>query len=376
MAKTKKKRVSEGVWRLPDDRYWVSVEIIRGKRPSKTCDTFKEAKEYARECLRQKYAQKRIQDGLETPEAMRHRIDDAVAEFRKEYSDRATATVLRYNQIMVQFDVFIQLYKLTYLDQFSKQHAANFKEALLDEKPDPKGSTDRVLVPAPKTVNLYLGLIKAFFKRQVELDRLIKSPFEAIRNVKVTKKPPEYYSEEDLRKFFATKMSLYYRRFYIGLLYTGFRFNELASLRWKDIDFEKDLISVCERPGFTAKTHNAYRTIPLADALKKELETLRDGKTPDELVFTTKEGRKIPERTALDKAKLYGKNADLECKVFLHKMRHSFASHLVQRGTRIEELRVLLGHSSINETMVYAHIESKELHHRTKVLDTLNINLD
>src|SRR5690606_20639338 len=121
-------------------------------------------------------------------------------------------------------------------------------------------------------------------------------------------------------------------RFFVGLLYTGFRFNELASLRWKDVDFRRKLVSVCERPGFTAKTTNAYRTIPLAEPLLKELNAMQNEQSPDDLVFTTKEGRKMPERTALDKCKLYAKNAGLEGRALLHKFRHTYASHLVQRG--------------------------------------------
>ncbi len=370
----KQKKLPEGVKRLPDGLYKVDVSITRTVRRIRTGLGFEAAKELAQEFLRQKYALKRIQDGLDEA-ILRYRFAEAISEFRKEHEDRSPATVLRYNQIIDQFEVFVKQYNLTYLDQFTKQHAAHFKDALLEDKPDPKGSTDRILPPAPKTVNLYLGRVRAFFKRQVELERITRSPFEAVRNVKVSKKPPEYYSEEELRKFFATKMSPYYYRFYIGLLFTGFRFKELASLRWKNIDFDKDLVSVYVNPGFSAKTPNAYRTIPLATTLKKVLEPLRAGKGPDELVFTTETGREIPQRTALDKVKLYGEIAGLKCKVYLHKFRHTYASHLVQRGTRIEEVRALLGHGSIIQTMVYAHLQSEELHHRTKVLDNLNIDL-
>ena len=62
--------------------------------------------------------------------------------------------------------------------------------------------------------------------------------------------------------------------------------------------------------------------------------------------------------------------------MFLHKFRHTYASHLVQCGTRSEEVRALLGHASITQTMVYAHLQSEELHHRTKVLDDLDIDLN
>ena len=54
-----------------------------------------------------------------------------------------------------------------------------------------------------------------------------------------------------------------------------------------------------------------------------------------------------------------------------YKFRHTFASHIVQNRVPIEYVQKLLGHASINETMIYTHLRREELHEEVKKLDTL-----
>jgi site-specific recombinase XerD len=87
------------------------------------------------------------------------------------------------------------------------------------------------------------------------------------------------------------------------------------------------------------------------------------------------------ERSILRERKLYyvcnkiGKSAGVKGKISLHKYRHTFASQLVQNNVRIELIQKLLEHSSIKETMIYAHLKSDSLHDEVKILDRLFGNI-
>ena len=83
------------------------------------------------------------------------------------------------------------------------------------------------------------------------------------------------------------------------------------------------------------------------------------------------EGKKLRERKLYYVCQKIGTKAKISGKINLHKFRHTFASQLVQNNIRIEVVQKLLGHSSIKETMVYAHIRSECLHDDVKILDNL-----
>jgi site-specific recombinase XerD len=87
--------------------------------------------------------------------------------------------------------------------------------------------------------------------------------------------------------------------------------------------------------------------------------------------FPTPDGGKLEERRLLRVCKAIGKAAEITSRVYIHKFRHTFASHLVQRGVAIEAIQKLLGHASIIETMVYACLKPEGLHEEISVLDDL-----
>lgn len=91
-------------------------------------------------------------------------------------------------------------------------------------------------------------------------------------------------------------------------------------------------------------------------------------------VFPSMEGAKLRERKALEELKDVGKAAGITSRVYLHKFRHTYATYLVQKGVRIEVVQKLLGHASIEETMVYAYIRPEILHPEVSVLDNLNLD--
>jgi site-specific recombinase XerD len=260
---------------------------------------------------------------------------------------------------------------ITYVDEFTQDTANIFYRQLNRAKPDPKGSTTRILKPKPRTVNYYLRVARTFFNEQVVLNHIDRNPMITIKNLRIDKQPPEYYSQEEIKSFFAQKMHPAYRNAFLVLLHTGMRFQELATLCWDDIDTEKRLIYVRPKEGFKTKTYCSIRSIPMDESMVSLFTELSAKKQNEKNVICSVEGAILRERKLYYICNKIGKLAGVSGKISLHKFRHTFASQLAQNNVRIELIQKLLGHSSIKETMIYAHLKSDSLHDEVKILDCL-----
>ncbi len=352
-----------------DGRYKVDQRDAFGKRHQRMFEKLTDARDYEDAIKKERLDHKLIGAGARK---VRYRIDDAVRDFKASKADLTPRTTKRYNYILDQFEHFCAAVGIAYVNEFSTDLATEYYGALIAEKKDPKGSTDRILKPKPKTVNMYLMVVRAVFNQEVAAGHIARSPFLHIKPLKIERKRPDFFSENELKRFFAQPISRPYWLFFLGLLDTGMRFNEAASLRWEDVDFKKRVLHVHERSDFDVKTPNANRTIPISERLYEELEKLRKEPYSEDFVFATKTGRQIPERTALDKCKKAAKKAGIKV-AKLHKFRHTFASHLVQMGVKIQDVSKLLGHSSIKETEVYAYLAPDGMHLQVNIICNVKI---
>ena len=150
------------------------------------------------------------------------------------------------------------------------------------------------------------------------------------------------------------------------------RFEELANVHWDDVDFEKRLVTVKCKTDFKLKTENSERHIPIADTLYKDLVAANQDKKSATFIFTSPDGSKLKERTLLQVCKKIATNAGITSKAFLHKFRYTFATHLVRNRVPLERVQKLLGHASITETLIYAHLIPNDMHDDVRVLNVLN----
>ncbi len=140
----------------------------------------------------------------------------------------------------------------------------------------------------------------------------------------------------------------------VELLYsTGVRITEALNLCLSDIDSKRMLITV--RYGKGGKS----REVPLS---KKLLERLREYYTkykPKNYIFETCTGKKLCESVIQDWCREGCRRARIRTRITPHVLRHSIATHLLESGTDIRVIQVLLGHSSINTTLIYTHVNSR-----------------
>ncbi len=216
-----------------------------------------------------------------------------------------------------------------------------------------------------RSVNRKVSTLKSFYKYLMKLEITETNPVQNITLPKVRKKLPSFVDENSMnvlldggffeKDFLGTRDKLI-----ITLLYgTGIRLAELVSLQEKDIDMDQSLIKVLGK-------RNKERIIPYPKELNKlirEYMELRnkefEGTTPYFLV--TGKGDKVYDKLIyrVVKNKLGGITS-LE-KKSPHILRHTFATHLLNKGADLNAVKELLGHANLSATQVYTHTTFEKL---------------
>lgn len=211
--------------------------------------------------------------------------------------------------------------------------------------------------------NVRLAHLKAFFRYVQQEEPMLASQCETVMNIpfeKTQKRPPEYMDEESVSHMLhivdsESKDGIRHLAI-LSLLYdSGCRVQELIELKVHDVQFEKGQRIYVHGKG------NKYRTIPITAStekiLKKYLKVFPRGK--DELLFSNKNGNSLTRqgiRYILQKYAVASKEANPSAfagSAYPHLLRHSKATHLVNAGVNVYNVRDFLGHSSIVTTQVY-----------------------
>lgn len=249
---------------------------------------------------------------------------------------------------------------LLYLNQITKKIARDYLLLLETEKI--KKSQNRFSVREPKTINDYLVNVKSFCKAMVKYDLMMKNPFDIVDCLPEEKPKPDYYSDDEIIKFFNQTMHTSYKDVFLTLLCTGMRIGELVNLKWKNIELDRELISIYKTNEFSPKTKNSIRKIPISFDVSQILKRLMDQPNhPDDYVFKSPKGCKLNPRRVLEKIKEVGVKSGIKSRLTVHKFRHTFATNIVLKGYSIYKVKSLLGHSSVQQTEVYASQESEKL---------------
>ena len=202
------------------------------------------------------------------------------------------------------------------------------------------------------TVNREMALLKRMFNLAIEWDFFLgQNPFRKVKFFREFNTGLRVLSREEEEKLLQNAAP-YLQDLIRFALNTGMRVGEIFSLRWSNVDLEKDVLNV-----FAPKTQK-IRGIPINADARKVLEYWALGKRNEFIFYNPETGKPFVDLKA--GFKLACKKAGIEG-VTWHTLRHTFASRLVDRGVDIVTVKELLGHSSITVTMRYTHtnLESK-----------------
>jgi integrase/recombinase XerD len=147
----------------------------------------------------------------------------------------------------------------------------------------------------------------------------------------------------------------------LELLYaTGLRVSELVSLRMSDLNLEDGFL-ICRGKG------GKERIVPFGgsanNAINRYLVESRPGflLKESDFVFLTYRGQPFTRQGFWKILKQYGAETKLEDRISPHVLRHSFATHLLERGADLRSVQLMLGHSQITTTQIYTHVSRKQL---------------
>jgi integrase/recombinase XerC len=217
---------------------------------------------------------------------------------------------------------------------------------------------------AAKSINRKISALKSFFKYQMRLGLLDKSPMLMVVSPKAKKRLPVFVAEKDMVTLFASvefpdNWNGRTERLVLLLFYqTGMRLSELIQLKVGQLDPSSKQVKVLGKG-------NKERIIPVEGGILTEIASYIQDRNlvfpGTNFVFTTAKGRPLQPRTVYAFVKKWLTLVTTVQKKSPHILRHSFATHLMNHGADLNAVKELLGHSSLAATQVYTHNSIEKL---------------
>ncbi|MFH1997021.1 MAG: site-specific tyrosine recombinase XerD [Candidatus Omnitrophota bacterium] len=264
-------------------------------------------------------------------------------------------TVLSYGIDIRKFIEYLETRKgITDIKRIQRQEISTYLLGLKDSGIS-SNSITRALVA-----------VKMFFRFLVGEKYLKDDVTAALESPKLIRPLPEVLGLSEVEKIIAApdtkKWTGIRDKAVLELMYaTGMRVSEIVNLRNGDIDFELGIVK-CRGKG------GKERIVPVGKkaqaAIERYVEKVRPGldkKKTDPHVFLTRFGRKVSRQTFWKMVKLYARRARIKKGITPHTLRHSFATHLLERGADLRVVQEMLGHTDISTTQIYTHINKERL---------------
>jgi integrase/recombinase XerD len=216
------------------------------------------------------------------------------------------------------------------------------------------------------SVSRRLSAIRMFYRFLVR-ERILKSdPTSQIDSPKLWQKIPDTLSLNEVEALISQpdtrdRQGIRDKAFLETLYATGMRVSEIVNLKVDNVNMDIGFLR-CIGKG------NKERIIPLGrkaiDCIKKYMETSRKkflGTKESEFLFISRLGKKISRQSFWKIVKKYARQAKIKKTIKPHTLRHSFATHLLERGADLRSVQEMLGHSDISTTQIYTHINKDRL---------------
>ena len=219
---------------------------------------------------------------------------------------------------------------------------------------------------APASISRIISSIRTYYRFLSSENILNENPVLLINNPKLPKKLPDVLSEKEISLIINAiqESSQFYQRdkAIIEMLYScGIRVTELCNLEMPNLFIDEDLIRVMGKG-------NKERLLPLGVRSKKYVsEYIKHSrnshikKSGSSFVFVSRNGNQLTRAMINIILNKWTQVSGLKKSVSPHKLRHSFATHLLEGGADLRFVQALLGHSDISTTQIYTHIDKHYL---------------
>ena len=215
------------------------------------------------------------------------------------------------------------------------------REGMIEHNPFASLRGPRLAKPLPKVLSAE------------EVDRFLAAPVKELEMLK-RKKPPA--KPEDM--FACVRDAALFETLYS----TGCRISEVMPLTWREIDLENGSVIVTGKGSKQRLCILGSRAVAALRSLRCEADSLlEDGGGASSHVFVSAKGSQMTSRESERRMKKWLAAADLPQDLSPHKLRHSFATHLLDAGADLRSVQEMLGHSSLATTQIYTHVSIERL---------------
>jgi integrase/recombinase XerD len=263
-------------------------------------------------------------------------------------------TVAAYRRDLAKFNIFAQKRKLG-LEAVSRDDLVDFLAGLYREKLE------------SRTVARHLVTLRNFFRFAQIQELVIADPSLNLESPKIRRTLPGYLRLEEVDSLLTqpdakTALGLRDRAMLEVLYSTGLRVSELIGLRVTDLDAKVGSIR-CIGKG------DKERIVPAGrQALGMVEKYLRDARpkllgkgVSSPALFVNRRGSSLSRVGVWKILSAYGRRAGLRVALTPHMLRHSFATHLLERGADLRSVQLMLGHADISTTQIYTHVVEERL---------------
>lgn len=268
----------------------------------------------------------------------------------KRYSEN---TIIAYRNDLLQFSNFLGTLGIVSINE-STEKDCRYYIAHLSSQSYSKTS-----------INRKLTAIKSYFKFAVTNHIVKKNPAQRIPSLKKVKKLPIIVEEESLNDLLNSQ-SLFTDNFegardklILNLFYaTGMRLSELVNIKLQDLNHTKSEIKVLGK-------RKKQRIIPLHETINKYIESYIKLRTElyanNDFLFLTSKGKPIYNKLVYRIVAKFLTLATTVHKKSPHVLRHTFATHMLNRGADLNAIKEILGHANLSATEIYTHNSFEKL---------------
>ena len=204
------------------------------------------------------------------------------------------------------------------------------------------------------SINRKIASLKSYFNFLVNIGKINTSPLKAHKNLKSSSKIVIPFSEDEMDKVFDNFESSNINnrdKLIIEIFYsTGIRREELINIKIKNISFERKVIKVVGK-------RNKERIIPMLPNLSSNILNYIDEKDPKIYLFESSKSKKLSISTIYRIVTKYFRSVSSKVRISPHVLRHTFATHMLNKGADINTIKEILGHASLSSTQIYTKIK-------------------
>lgn len=211
-----------------------------------------------------------------------------------------------------------------------------------------------------------LASLRSFYRFSQRQQLADTNPAKALRNPRGQRKLPHFLTGEEIQQLLnspdaGTESGLRDVAILEVMYSAGLRVSELVGMNDRDLDFEEGVVRIRgkgRKERFGAIGEYAANALKRYFAVRKRIETPSTNELP---TFTNKFGQRLTTRSVARMLEKYIKKCGLDTRTTPHTLRHSFATHLLDRGADIRSVQEMLGHKSLVTTQIYTHVSTASI---------------